>query len=445
MHSKLWKILAWITGLLLLLAVVLLKPVDWSPLEKQEYYQETMEAIGQLKWELGKKGPWMAGWSSVNVTPGEPVDLVGYKHRGKYEFVQDSSFVKVLVLGDGHQNIAFLNYELLIVHPYLAASIQTKIEAQIPEIDHTYFTATHTHSGMGGYIPGLMGKIAFGGHDEEIVDMMGNKTIEAIQKALYSQDTVKISYKKTPAPDYVANRFIASDPVDPYFRQLIFTKGGGQMATFLTYAAHATCLSSKFMGLSGDYPFYLTRYLEEEFEFAMFAAGAVGSHKPVPNGNQPKQIQSYARNLEATVEDTLIVSKPVQAPNFSWNYFPLALPEANYRISDNIRLRPWVFNGLFGDTNAHFDLVRIGNTLLLASSGEISGVFYKKWEKMARSKDLDLIITTFNGGYMGYITPDKYYNRNYHEVRDMNWYGPYSGSYFDAIISKILESIPSPS
>ncbi|MDN3668741.1 neutral/alkaline non-lysosomal ceramidase N-terminal domain-containing protein [Echinicola jeungdonensis] len=436
------KILAWSTGLLLLLALVLLKQVDWSPLEEQGYYQETMEAIDQLKWEQWENGYWMAGWSSVNVTPSDPVDLVGYKPRGEYEFVQDSSFVKVLVLGNGQQNIAFLNYELLIVHPFLAKSIQSEIKAHSPEIDHAYFTATHTHSGMGGYIPGLMGKIAFGGFDEEIVDMLAKKTIYGIQKALNSQDTVKISYKRTPAADFVANRFIASDPVDPFFRQLIFAKRTGERATFLTYAAHATCLSSKFMGLSGDYPFYLTHYLEEEFDFAIFAAGAVGSHKPVPHGNDPKAIKTYARELDLILDDSIPKAKQVVPDNFSWGHFPLSLPEAHYRISDNIRLRPWVFNGLFGDTNAHIDLVRIGNTLLLASSGEISGVFYEKWEKMAKAKGLNLIITTFNGGYMGYITPDKYYNRHYHEVRDMNWYGPHSGSYFDAIISQIIQKIP---
>jgi len=43
---------------------------------------------------------------------------------------------------------------------------------------------------------------------------------------------------------------------------------------------------------------------------------------------------------------------------------------------------------------------------------------------MAEEKGLNLIITTFNGGYIGYVTPDQYYNHRYHEVRDMNWFGP---------------------
>jgi hypothetical protein len=86
----------------------------------------------------------------------------------------------------------------------------------------------------------------------------------------------------------------------------------------------------------------------------------------------------------------------------------------------------------------HFDITIVGNTLLIASSGEISGVFFKKWEDQANGLGLNLIITTFNGGYMGYITPDNYYDRNYHEVREMNWYGPGNGMYYDQMITSLI-------
>jgi hypothetical protein len=76
---------------------------------------------------------------------------------------------------------------------------------------------------------------------------------------------------------------------------------------------------------------------------------------------------------------------------------------------------------------------------MIASSGEISGVFYEKWEALAAEKNLNLIITTFNGGYIGYITPDELYDEHFHEVRETNWFGPGNGEYFDAMIQKIIE------
>jgi len=440
MLKRLLKILAWFAGLLFILAVTTLTTVDWSNYREQEYYQRTMDALEELEYAGGTGEFIKAGWATVNATPKEPQDLVGYRPRGEYDFVQDSSYIKALILDNGQHRLALLSYELLIIHPQLARRVEQKVQ-EVLSIDKVYFTATHTHSGMGGYMPGIMGKIAFGGYDEEVVTMMEEKTLQAVQQAMLTTDTVQVHYRKTAAEDFVMNRFIVEDPVDPFFRQLIFTKTDGQKATFITYTAHATCLSSKFMGLSGDYPYYLTEYLEEDnVDFALFAAGTVGSHRPVTPGNDLPSIQQYAHSLDSVLTLSEAVTIPIGSDLLQSASLPLYLRQAHYRISDNIRLRPWVFDAAFGDTNAHFDIVRLGNILMIASSGEISGVFYEKWEKAAKEKGLGLIITTFNGGYIGYITPDEYYNRHYHEVRDMNWFGPYNGAYFDEIIMRIIES-----
>jgi hypothetical protein len=117
---------------------------------------------------------------------------------------------------------------------------------------------------------------------------------------------------------------------------------------------------------------------------------------------------------------------------------PLKLRTPHLRISDNLRVRPWLFDWAFGDNPAYFDVLRIGNALFISSSGEVSGVFYKAWEEQAEALGLSLFITTFNGGYIGYITPDKYYSGDYYEVRDMNFYGPYNGDYFKEVVANLI-------
>jgi hypothetical protein len=440
MWRKILKFLIWSAGFLILLSILTLTPVDWSDYKEQEYYKQTLEAVVNLQFEGGASSFLLAGWATTNATPSQPQNLVGYKPRGDYEFVQDSSYVRVLVLNNGSHSIAYLNYELLIIHPDLAQQVEDRIYGELP-IDRVYFTATHTHSGMGGFIPGLMGKIAFGGFDEEVVKMLEDKTLSAVRSALASMDTVEVGFRKTAAKDLIRNRFIAEDPVDPFIRQLLFTNKKGETGTLITYSAHATCLSSKFMGLSGDYPQYIVNYLEEDnVDFAMFAAGTMGSHGPVVGGNDILSVKQYAYKLDSILEQPEMEHEPIKGSNLQSARLLLALREPHYRISDNIRLRPWVFDTVFGATNAHFDIVQIGNVLMVSSSGEISGVFYKEWEKKAADRGLKLIITTFNGGYIGYITPDKYYNHHYHEVRDMNWFGPYNGAYFDEIMNRIIGS-----
>ncbi|RAI86975.1 neutral/alkaline non-lysosomal ceramidase N-terminal domain-containing protein [Algoriphagus yeomjeoni] len=437
---KTTKVLSWTFVVLVVIGLITLTKVDRSPIQDQGFYKETLERLDQNTFSNSQGDTWIAGWSSVNMTPDEPADLVGYAPRGKYEFVQDSSYVKALALSNGKTRIAWLNYELLIVHPTLAEQIQIAIKDTNLPVDQVIFTATHTHSGMGGYMPGPMGEIAFGGFDQRIVDQMVSSSLSALQNAIATQDTVSITYRKSDAGALVANRFVKDGPTDPFVRQLIFTKKSGKKATFLTYSAHATAMSTKFMGLSGDYPFYLTKNLEADgFDFALYAAGTVGSHRPLRPGNTPEMVELYAHQLDSTLNLRMTYFATLKNHSIKTGYLPISLREPHLRVSDNLRLRPWLFNYLLGETNAHLDISQIGSTLMIASSGELSGVFYEKWEKLAQSKGLNLIITTFNGGYIGYITPDELYDEDFHEVREMNWYGPGNGKYFDNLIEKVIE------
>src|SRR5690606_13843233 len=98
MIKKFFKILVGIAIFLLLLATLTLTTVDWSDYQEQDYYHKTIQAIDDMELEGGASGFLLAGWSTTNSTPAEPQDLVGYKPRGEYEFVQDSSYIKTLVI-----------------------------------------------------------------------------------------------------------------------------------------------------------------------------------------------------------------------------------------------------------------------------------------------------------------------------------------------------------
>lgn len=438
--QKVFRIFGWTFGVLVFLALTMLTRIDWRDYKELDYYHETLAHLDSLNIESSSGQIWLAGWASINATPPTPAKLAGYKPRGRYQFVQDSSYVKTLVISNGNSTVAFLNYELMIVHPHLQKRITKAISESGIVLDNIYFTATHTHSGIGGHIPGLLGRLAFGGYDEKIVQLLETKTIAGLKSAIFSKDTVSIYFQKTKADSLVANRLIEEDPTDPFIRQLIFEKKNGKKGTIFTYSAHPTILNSKFMGLSGDYPNYLTKMMEkEEFDFSLFAAGTVGSHRPVSTGSEPKDVESYAQILNKNLSENIHEVFPVEHPELKFGSLPLGLRKAHFRISEKVRVRPWIFNSILGDPNAHFDILQIGKTLFISSSGEISGVFMKEWENYAAERGLHLIITCFNGGYIGYITPDKYYNYPLYEARDMNWFGPYNGAYFDEIIKRLID------
>ena len=436
---RMLRVFAWVVAGLLLLGVATLTTVDRSPLEEQDFYKSTFDQLASSTWSNSSSAHWLGGWATVNVTPAQPAELVGYSPRGPYTFVQDSSHVKALTLSNGKSSIAWLNYELLIVHPQLADQVRAGVQEAGISVDQLIFTATHTHSGMGGYMPGLVGSLAFGGYDEQVVAQLVAGSVRALQTALASQDTVTLSYKKTSVSDLVSNRFVKGGAIDPFVRQVLFQRKDGQKASFLTYSAHATALSSKFMGLSGDYPAFLTQHLEEEkVDFALFAAGTVGSHRPLTQGNTPEEVNAYALAIDARISaDTSTVALAGEA-QLRTSKVDIQLGEPQLRVTTSLRLRPWLFRSLLGEVPAYLDITQVGNILFISSSGELSGVFYEAWDALAKEKGLELVVTVFNGSYIGYITPDELYDAHYHEVRDMNWFGPGNGQYFDRLIQEVI-------
>jgi hypothetical protein len=59
----------------------------------------------------------------------------------------------------------------------------------------------------------------------------------------------------------------------------------------------------------------------------------------------------------------------------------------------------------------------------------------------ARSKSLNLIVTSFNGAYTGYVTSDVHFDKNTYETTTMSWYGPYNGAYFSEVITDVIDKV----
>lgn len=437
---RILRVLTWVAAAVLLLGLATLTTVDRSPKEDSSFYKNTLAALDSSTWSSSTSTHWLGGWATVNVTPAQPAELVGYSPRGPYTFVQDSSHVKALTISNGKSSIAWLNYELLIVHPQLAEQVRVGVQKAGISLDQLIFTATHTHSGMGGYMPGMVGSLAFGGYDEKVVEQLVAGSVRALQTALSSQDTVTLAFKKTSVPDLVSNRFVKGGPTDHFVRQVLLHRKDGQKASLITYSAHATALSSKFMGLSGDYPAFLTERLEEdEVDFALFAAGTVGSHRPLTQGNTPEQVNAYALAIDTRLSADTSKIALQGAALLRTSQLQIDLGEPQLRISNDMRLRPWLFRTLLGDMPAYLDISQMGNILFISSSGELSGVFYEAWDALAEEKGLHLVVTVFNGSYVGYITPDELYDAKFHEVREMNWFGPGNGQYFDRLIKGVIQ------
>ena len=116
--------------------------------------------------------------------------------------------------------------------------------------------------------------------------------------------------------------------------------------------------------------------------------------------------------------------------------------EQSFKINSKLIIRPWIFNFLIGDSPKYLNYLRLGDIVIVGIPADFSGELVEPINKSISNNKLNLIINSFNGGYVGYITDDKWYDRddiNTYETYTMNWYGPYNGEYFSKLIKEIIK------
>ncbi|GAB3748302.1 neutral/alkaline non-lysosomal ceramidase N-terminal domain-containing protein [Spirosoma pomorum] len=437
---------------LLLFLAVSLAPVDETPYQQMPYYTQTKQRLAQLPNPLTGQAPLRAGWAKVNITPAYTTPTGGYGNRlGKHwRLVSDSIYVRTIVLDNGTTKAAVVGLDLLITPP----PVVERLKQRLPEVglrwENVYTGAIHSHNSMGGWVPGLVGRLIAGKYDERIVDQITNGILAAIKQAQQTVAHVQIGYAQVDATDHIYNRIGFSGPTGPLdgqFRMIKLQKSSGQSALLCSFAGHATLFDMRNGDyLSRDYPGSLVDRLEKKSaDFAVFLAGAVGSTGPQARGTTDfQEIRNYAGDLALRVEHSVPQMKLHPDSTLAVQTLPLGLREPHPRVIGNWRVRPWLFYALYGDYPSDLKALRIGQTVLLGTPCDFSGELAAELQPAAQRKGLNLMVTSFDGGYIGYVTPDRYYNRATYETRDMNWFGPYNGDYFKEMMVGLLNKIDTP-
>jgi len=429
-----------------LASLVACLPVNKTPYQQKKYYRKTQAAIAQLPSPQNQPDTVQAGWAKVNITPRHQAPLAGYgKRKGKrLAGIHDSIWVRAFVFKNKTQKVAFVTMDLLIAPMTVTANLTGQLPAIGFQKRQVYLTATHSHSSLGGWARRPAGLAMAGKYDKNIVANITQAMLQAIQKADRTVTVAQIGFAAPDAHDLVANRLVgAQGTCDTAVRLLKVKKKTGEIAVLVTYAAHATCLPANNLYLSGDYPGALVQLLEKDpaIDFAAFSAGAVASHSPAAPGNSYQKATNMAQGLAALVNQTY-PRIPLQY-QFKLNALetPLYLRQPHWRLATNWRLVPPLFYLVFGKYPATLAGIRLGNILFLGTPCDFSGELGLELAQQLKAGPDQLVITSFNGGYIGYITPDKYYNLKKYETRDMNFFGPYNGAYLSEMMQLLLQKL----
>ena len=443
------KILLGLVVAILLFLAVSLAPVDDTPYQQMPYYKQTTNRLAQLSSLSAAKMPVRSGWAKVNITPPYDTPTGGYgARRGKHwHIVSDSIFARAIVLDNGGTQVAVVGLDLLITPPTVTEALKKRLPEVGMRWENVYMGAIHSHNSIGSWAPGLVGSLFAGTYDDKIVTRITDGVLAAIRAAQANVAPVQIGFGQVDATDHIYNRLRESGPTGPLDGQIRFLKlqkPSGESALLCSFSGHATLFEDSMEEyLSRDYPGSLVDRLEKKSaDFAVFLAGAVGSTGPQARGKTDfQEIRNYAGDLALRIEQTVPKIQLKSDSTLAMRTLPLDLREPNPRIIGNWRVRPWLFYTIYGNYPSDLKALRIGNTILIGTPCDFSGELAVELRPLADQKNVNLMITSFDGGYIGYITPDRYYDRKTYETFDMNWFGPYNGTYFKEMITGLLNKL----
>jgi hypothetical protein len=302
-----------------------------------------------------------------------------------------------------------------------------------------YLSATHSHSSLGGWGEGKVAEGFSGPYQPGIRTWIAGRIVAAVREAVSDLKPAACGSGSFAAPEFVRNRLVREvGEVDPTFSYLLVRQNGGRTAVLGSFGAHATVLSSRVMELGGDYPGYWQRTLEASTGgMALFMAGSVGSQSPVPGDGVSgfDAAERMGKQLAQRVFSELSAIRLTNLVTLEVRGLELSLPPLQTRLADNLRLRPWLASSILPVHERSFvQLFRLNNVTWVSTPCDFSGELALRLKDFAAARGLSATITSFNGDYIGYVIPSRYYHLPGYEPRVMSFYGPYMADYLEATI-----------
>jgi neutral ceramidase len=433
-----------------------------QPVERMPHYQAALaqaDECAKLNQLTKTPGRLKAGWAKAELTPPAGTPLAGYGARdgAPSTGVHDPLFVKALAVSDGDDTAVIVGADMLVVPENVAEEVRRQVAAATGlSANAILFNATHTHSGAGGGMPGLVPRLFAGRYDPALPKLAIKAFTKAIVKAHAAMKPARLAHGKADAGRYIRNRTRAGE-TDGSLRWLVVEREGGERCVLVRFSAHATIIGSGNMEFSGDYPGFVQRIMTAETRAeCIFLAGAVGSMSPANTGDGDdfQQCEHLARGLVRLIRPGL--EKPVfkDALDVATIGVPVQFPSLEIRLAKHWRLSPFAA-GLAGvDDDAWIGAVRLGDVILAGLPADYSGELAIRMAAWAENTHgVDLWMNSFCGDYLGYISPDAVYNDPFdhpdpkirassaYEGQVMSWIGPRQEAFFDGIVKRMVERL----
>lgn len=456
--KKFGIILACFLLVLLLIVFFSTSYVNRETYFNEDYYKKNTAVIDSLK-PLVESGSIEAGFARISITPElnskednyregkfKSLPLAGYGDRkgAPAKGIHDSIFVKAAALKVGTQTVILVGADLLIMPPGVIDSAAALLAKKGIRREQVFFSASHTHASLGGWGPGVIGEQFAGEENANLERWLTQQISEVVISAVADLKPAKISTGNFALPMYTKNRLIGeTGNKNNDFSYIVLEQIGHKKAVIGSYSAHATTLGGENMEISAEYPGYWQRKMEKTFDYAVFVAGSVGSQSPAGGeGEGFEKTRFIGEALADSLNAHLANLAMSDTTSFSYVSLKMQLPEYHIRLTKQLNLATALSKKLLPLTgDVYIQAVRMGNMIWLTSPCDFSGEFALQLKNSLRNYGYNANVSSFNGGYVGYIVPGRYFYLDEYEPKIMGWYGPNMGEYTMDVMRQITRVI----
>jgi len=347
------------------------------------------------------EGPLSAGAAAVPLEVAPGTTLAGFPRLQWASLgVRDAPMARAVVLAEPGFTSALVSADILLVPPALRRAVEARL-ADL-HLQALVLTATHTHSGPGGYWQDTLGELfGTGPYDAGALESLAGRVEEAVRRAAAARVPARLQAARATLAGLSYNR--DGGEVDGRLLVVRATRGDGAVvAEVVVFPAHATIVDRKSRLISADWPGALARQLPG---VTVVLQGAVGDQTWRLEPGAEEAPEGYARLLAEAVrglrfgegderpplgEATAEVALP--APSFA------AVPRLFDRLLSNLL---WSFM----PERATVTALRLGPSLLLAVPGEPVAEVGRRWrDALGEGSE----VVSLAGDYLGYVeTPER--------------------------------------
>ena len=317
----------------------------------------------------------------------------------------------VLLIGQPNHQIAIVSAEILLFNEQLSQLIASAFHEF--GIHKTLFTASHSHSGPGGFGEDGLEKIVLG-HAPNLVDQITQGAQAALQTALLRP--LKPLYLSQIQTNVLLRRTASTEKLD----DRIGIVQCGDHHLWIMHAAHPVTETND-LKINGDWPSLLIQDLKGKgFNEVLYASSSGGEVSLARAKGRNHTVRRLQRKILKAVKTKTAVQDP-----FILKEYSIKVPSISVPLSPTWQLTGPLIRWLFPiPPKGKIQVLTNRNLDWFFLPYEASATLWSPHTNN-ESKERFLFHTPFNGQYLGYIIPNARYGHMGPE-QFLSLLGPYA-------------------